>query len=198
MPAALVAVVTAVALGVALLLPAGPATASVLPSAEAALPSKARWEADVRAVMAGSTTHLARRARRARANGFPVRRLAINLDIDNTSLATRYDRGRPVEPTLRYVRAARRLGIKVFFNTARPRSWRRGTVRSLRRAGFPVDRLCMARRGEGTVHSKQRCRRAFAADGFRLVGNVGNRRTDFAGRGYERAYRLPDYRGQLA
>ena len=33
--------------------------------------------------------------------------------------------------------------------------------------------------------------------GFTLVANVGNNKTDFQGGGYEKAYRLPNYGGQL-
>lgn len=198
----LVALLTAV-LATTLALTAAPSpsgASSAAPESAAAaaeLPSKEQWEADVKKVMEGSTTHLYSRARRARANDFPVRRLAVNLDIDNTSLASHYDHGQPIGPVLQYVRAAHRLGIGVFFNSHRPRDKRTETLRALRAAGFRVDRLCLANRGEGAVHSKKRCRASFRADGFRLIGNVGNRRTDFEGGGYERAYKLPDYDNQL-
>ena len=60
-----------------------------------------------------------------------------------------------------------------------------------------VDRLCMRRKGETLPQGKQRCRAKFAAKGFTLIANVGNNPTDFVGGGYEKAYRLPNYGGQL-
>ena len=33
--------------------------------------------------------------------------------------------------------------------------------------------------------------------GFRLIANIGNRRTDFVGGNYMRGYKLPDYGGRL-
>ena len=175
------------------------AAVTVPPPARAAqrMPPQRQWVADVRTAMDGSLTYLQRRARRARADGVPVRRLAVNLDIDNTALASYYDHGAPVRPVLRFAREADDLGMQVFFNSHRPQTTWRTTLRALRRAGYPVDRLCLALRGERVRHGKRRCRASFTTDGFRLVADVGNRRTDFVGGGYERAYDLPDYGGRL-
>jgi hypothetical protein len=155
------------------------------------LPSKAAWLSDVRRSMHGSLAHL--RARDARAR--PGARLAVNLDIDNTALATKYAPGRPVLPVRRFAREADRLGMKVFFNTGR--THRKPALKLLRRAGFPVDRLCTRHRGERVTHSKQRCRHAFVVAGYTIVANVGNTRPDFLGHDYERAFRLPSYHGRL-
>ncbi len=161
------------------------------------MPSQRQWQADTWEAMRGSLAYLRQRARRARQNGVPVRRLALNLDIDNTSLASYYDRGAAVAPVLRFAREADDLGLQVFFNSHRPRSSWRTSWRALRRVGYPVDRLCLARRGERVVHSKRRCRASFTRDGYRLVANVGNRSTDFVGGRCDRAYKLPDYGGRL-
>jgi hypothetical protein len=172
---------------VATLLPAAP-------SSSADLPSAAQWRADVREVMAGSRAHLAERA----ASAAPGERLAINLDVDNTMLATEYATGEPVRPVLRLARTARRLGIAVLVNTARDESQRARTARKLAEAGYVVDRLCLRQRGTGAAAGKQRCRAWFADLGYVLVANVGNHPHDFTGGGYERAYRLPRYGGQLS
>ena len=50
--------------------------------------------------------------------------MVINLDIDNTSLQTRYYRGKAIPATLRLVRYAKRA-LKIFFNTGRHVSTRR-------------------------------------------------------------------------
>src|SRR3954469_1122456 len=81
------------------------------PADAAALPSKAAWRADVRRAMRGSDAFLVRRARQ------PHARLAIVLDIDNTSIATHYAWPRPVRRTLRFAKHARGLGYGVFFVT---------------------------------------------------------------------------------
>ena len=109
-----------------------------------ALPSEDTWREDVAEAMAGSRRFLERRAE----NGG---RLAINLDIDNTALATEYDTGHATRRVLRFARKAHRLDIAVFFNTARPRSDVRRTARVLRRAGYTVDDICgrKSRRVEG-------------------------------------------------
>ena len=164
---------------------AGPAPA------HARLPGRKAWLADVSEAMAGSVARLDRRAERGG-------RLAINLDIDNTALATHYDQGDATPDVLRFARRAHRHGMAVLFNTARSRDDARRTVGVLRRAGYPVDGICARRAGEQVVDSKQRCRRSFAADGYTVVANVGNNPTDFRGSGYERAYRLPNYGGRLS
>lgn len=167
---------------------------AVPPAAQAALPSEATWKADVRKAMAGSQKALVRRAEAKR----PGEKLAINLDIDNTMLASGYDAGEPVGPTLAFAKRARSLGVTVFVNTARKQSRRAGTLRQLAAAGYRIDGLCMAAAGETVKVSKKQCRASFRARGFTLVANVGNSRTDFLGGGYEKAYRLPNYGGQLS
>ncbi|GAB3995843.1 HAD family acid phosphatase [Nocardioides marmoraquaticus] len=164
-------------------------------SASAArLPSKATWERQDAAIMKGSVGWLRDRVERAGDD----ERLAINLDIDNTSLATHYAKGRPVKPTLRLAKEARRLGVKVFFNTARPLDRLDAAVEQLEAAGFPVDDICGRRPGLTLVEGKQACRAGFAADGFTITANVGNRPTDFTGGGYEKKYKLRSYAGRLS
>ncbi len=163
------------------------------PTANAELPSKSAWLDDVAAAMDGSHRQLDQRLEEGGS------RLAINLDIDNTSLASHYDPGAPVRRVLRFARYANNHGVSVLFNTARLRGGGRMTQakQALRRAGYPLDGICGRRAGEGLVHSKTRCRRHFVAEGYTLVANVGNRATDFEGGSYERAYRLPNYDNQL-
>lgn len=164
-------------------------------SAQAArLPSKARWERDVARVMKTSVADLQRRVDAAG----PRERLAINLDIDNTSLATTYERFAPVGPTLRLAQEAQSLGVAVLFNTGRLQKNLGRATRLLQEAGFPVDGICGRQDGQALRASKQACRARFRDQGYVLVANVGNRRTDFVGGGYERAYRLPSYGGKLS
>ena len=162
------------------------------PAGAAALPSKSQWRADVREAMHGSVTYLDQRV----AEG--GRPLAIVLDIDNTSLASHYGWPEPVRPTLRFARHAHALGVGVFFVTGRYQDSLGGARRALRKAGYTVTGMCGRRHGETLTHSKQRCRRQLTRAGWRIIANVGNRRTDLVGGNYERGYRLPSYGGRLS
>jgi hypothetical protein len=182
MPRWLVTVVALVALSAPLL---------AVPAEAAALPSKERWLADTQQAMDGSRVYV---GRRVDSGG---RRLAVNLDIDNTSLATHYAKGTAVPVVLRFARYARSRGVALLFNTGRRRDQLAGVTRTLRRVGYDVREMCGRAPGETLTHGKQRCRRHFAAEGYTLIANVGNRATDFTGGGYERAFRLPHYGGRL-
>jgi hypothetical protein len=176
---------TSLAAGVGL---AQPATASV--------PDMGAWLSDTRQAMHGSRAYVEQRADAGGAM------LAVNLDIDNTSLASHYEYGAPVPVVLRFARYARSQGVVLLFNTGRVKGDGRleAATAQLERAGFRVSGMCGRRSSdEGLAHSKRRCRRHFVAQGYTIVANVGNRRTDFAGSStYERAFRLPGYDGQLA
>jgi predicted secreted acid phosphatase len=162
------------------------------PAADAtALPSRAQWQADVRHAMQGSVAFLDHRV--PQGGG----RLAVVLDIDNTSLATHYAWPQPVRPTLRFARHAHALGVGVFFVTGRYQDSLRGARRALKHAGYTVTGMCGRRHGEALAHSKQRCRRQLTENGWRIIADVGNRRSDFTGGDYERGFRLPSYGGRL-
>ena len=155
--------------------------------AQANAPSKRQWLKDTRSAMYGSRAYLDRRVERG---GTP---LAVKLDIDNTALATRYQPGRPVPVVLRFARYAQKSGVSVVFNTAREEADLTQAVAQLRRASFPVSAICGRRTGETAVESKQRCRQQYVDAGYTIIANVGNRKTDFVGRNYERGFKLPSY-----
>jgi predicted secreted acid phosphatase len=163
------------------------------PPASADAPDEETWQADVAGVMAGANAWLEERVTTAE----PGARLAINLDIDNTSLATYYDRGQPVRKVRSFARLADQLGIAVLFNTGRLKKNLNGVRGRLEQVGYDVSALCTRRPGERLVVGKQRCRQQFVDAGYTLVANVGNHPTDFRGGGYERAFRLPSYDGAL-
>ena len=166
-------------------------TSLMVAPAEAAVPSKQRWLAETRSAMYGSRSWI----NTAVARGGT--RLAVNLDIDNTSLATYYARRRPVPVVLRFAKFARKKGVAVFFNTGRRQGRLRPIIKALRKAGYPIDGVCGRRVDERLVVGKQRCRRKLTARGYSIVANVGNRSTDFDGGDYERAFKLPDYGNQI-
>jgi hypothetical protein len=163
--------------------------------AQASVPDLGQWLGDTRQAMHGSRAYV---EQRADAGGTS---LAVNLDIDNTSLASHYEHGAPVPVVLRFARYARSQGVVLLFNTGRVKGDGRlkAATAQLERAGFRVSGICGRRSSdEGLAHSKRRCRRHFVAQGHTIVANVGNRRTDLAGGDYERAFRLPSYGNQLS
>jgi hypothetical protein len=182
--------------GVVALLMALLVTGLTAGAAQADLPSKAQWLTDTEVAMAGSRVYVGQRAGVSAVG----RKLAVNLDIDNTSLASHYDFGAPVPVVLRLARYARAHGVLLLFNTGRASGAGRlvAARRQLAAAGYRVTELCGRRPAETLVQGKQRCRRQFVASGYTIIANIGNRSTDFLGGNYERAFRLPDYDGQLA
>ena len=162
------------------------------PSSQAApMPSRSAWLHDTVTALSGARPYVANRVTKGGS------KLALNLDIDNTSLQTYYAPGKAVPATLRLARYAKSKGVYVLFNTGRNVSLRQKTIAQLKRAGFPVDGLCAHYKGEPLRTSKQRCRRSFVNNGFTIIANIGNRSTDFVGGNYERAYRLPNYNNRL-
>jgi len=166
-------------------------TALVPSSDAAAMPSKKKWVADTYKALYGSRAYVRDRVAKGGT------KLALNLDIDNTSLATYYASGQPVAATLRLVKYAKSKGVYILFNTGRNVTGRTAAIKQLRRAGYPVDGLCAHYKGESLSASKQRCRQSFVNNGFTIIANIGNRSTDFTGGNYERAYKLPNYSGRL-
>ena len=177
--------------------PSGSRSSTSTPPAH--VPSERRWRSDVHRAMTGWRGYLDRREQAARGDAARAR-LAVNLDIDNTSIATFYDYPAAVPDVLSLARDAHRRGFAVLVNTARTQGSALGRQarRQLTEAGYPVTEICLRRDGERTVVSKQRCRRHFRDEGYTLVANVGNNDTDFAGGGFERAFRLPDYGRRLS
>ncbi|MGH3330931.1 MAG: HAD family acid phosphatase [Nocardioidaceae bacterium] len=161
---------------------------------EASVPSKRAWLTDVSQAMSGSQRYVDNRVAR------DGRKPAVNFDIDNSTLATHYDPGKAIAVVLRFANNARRDGVKLLFNTGRHRGDGRliQAKRQLTNAGYKVAEICGRQRGEPLTHSKQRCRRHFVSEGYTLIANLGNRRTDFTGGNYERAFRLPNYNNQLS
>ncbi len=166
----------------------GPATAE-----ERKVPSRDQWVKDVNKVMRGSGNHLRERT----ASGEPG--LAINFDIDNSSIASYYDghQAGAIPRIKKFADLATKLGVTLVFNTGRINTQSARTINQLTDAGYSVGLLCMRKKGETIPHGKQRCRDKFVRKGLTLIANVGNNPTDFTGDGYEEAYRLPNYGGEL-
>ncbi|WP_147455897.1 HAD family acid phosphatase [Nocardioides mangrovicus] len=180
--AALVAVVVSLVMGVQ-------ASAGAAP-----LPTRKAWLADTVRAMKGSQAYVRQRVD-AQQKG---QKLAINLDIDNTSIQSHYAYPKAVPVTQRFARYATKHGVTLFFNTGRYADQLGAISKVLTKAGYDYTRICGRQHGESLTHSKQRCRAQFYADGYTIIANVGNRATDFVGGDYEKGFRLPGYAGKLS
>ncbi|MEU4217482.1 HAD family acid phosphatase [Actinoplanes sp. NPDC026623] len=198
--AASVATATAVAVG-------APATAyatttaaqdgSGRAAASLALPPYQTWLDDVAAVAGPAESYLDERLPDSSV------RAAIVLDIDNTSLQTGYRPGltSPATPAvLEVARQAAEAGAAVFFVTARPQVLGWQSEANLRSAGYPFTGIYLRPWFDTQPDQalKTAARTAIERRGYTIVANIGNSVSDLASGHAERAFKLPDYDGQLA
>jgi hypothetical protein len=185
---------------------ATPPPAPASPQEIVAYHDSGEWDADIDRVI--------RRARRfISSHAGDVRRPAIVLDIDDTSLSNYaclkkvdFDRSAadcgsradlPAIPqTRRLYRFVRRRHVTVFFITGRRDSARSTTIANLKDAGYTGRlhvRLRPNRERAGTHDGwKARTRRRIAKGGYQIVANLGDQRSDLDGGAALRAFKLPN------
>ena len=170
-----------------------------------------RYLRQIAAVAAEAESWLQRRAGERRAG----ERLALVLDLDETLLwnwpqiaqndfgyvpaawqAWVDDAAAPaVEPVRAVYRTARRLGIDVVFITGRPERDRGATEKNLRAidCGEFVALVCKPDGAKGTsADFKAAARGRFVREGWTIVANIGDQRSDLAGGFAERVFKLPN------
>jgi acid phosphatase len=140
------------------------------------------------------------------ANRRPQEKLALVLDIDETTLSNyeemvkagfAYDsavfnswvesaKAPAIPGTLRLYKEAQRLGVSVFFITGRSDAEREATERNLREQGFQNWQQLFLRSAAQTSEAvevfKSGARAAVAAQGYRIVLNVGDQWSDDMGK----------------
>ncbi|KXW65773.1 hypothetical protein MPHL43239_09955 [Mycolicibacterium phlei DSM 43239 = CCUG 21000] len=128
-----------------------------------------------------------------------VRRPAVVIDVDETALSNwAVVDGRPaaIPPTLELFTTAREHGVDVFFITGRPESMRSTTERDLRAAGYRgYTRLIMKPddlQYDSYADFKAPQRERLVRQGFTLIANVGDQRSDLTGGFAEREFLLPN------
>ncbi|MEV6908128.1 HAD family acid phosphatase [Amycolatopsis sp. NPDC051071] len=171
---------------------AGALTCLVAPSVSASqVPDYRTWQSDVHTAMNGGTGYLDDRVAKGGT------KLAVVTDIDNTALETYYHPGEPTADVLAFIKHAKKNGVTVL--VASYRSSASGAKEALVDAGYPVDKVCVRKSSEKhATETKQRCRKEYAAAGYTIIANVGNRPGDFTGGNYEKGFKLPDYNEQLS
>ncbi|MEU6346434.1 HAD family acid phosphatase [Streptomyces sp. NPDC046977] len=194
-----VAIAAAGMTGLALPASAHAAEAPVAPRVSAsASVDYGTWQRDVRAVIDQAHTYVQDRT----AEPAPGEKLAIVLDIDNTSLETYFDWWFPqaVAPTRDLARYADARGVDIFFVTARPDFIYPATYYNLDHEGYPVaglyGRSIPDLFAEVSAY-KTAQRAAIEQRGYTIIANIGNNTTDLVGGHAERTFKLPDYNGTL-
>ncbi|MEU9590479.1 HAD family acid phosphatase [Streptomyces sp. NPDC048219] len=179
---------------------AAPATAPATATAAAADVDYATWQRDCRAVMDQALPYLKERI----AGAAPGEKQAVVLDIDNTSLETDFGFSYPQpanRPVLEAARYAQEHGVALFFVTARPGIVGAPTEWNLDHAGYQSSGLYVRGfldlfRDVAEYKTAQRAR--IESKGFTIIANIGNSATDLSGGHAEKAFKLPDYDGQLS
>jgi predicted secreted acid phosphatase len=198
-----VACAAALGLGIADPAAAAPVRAAAVSttsvSANASTVSYATWLADVTTATAPAQAYLEQRVAAASSTD----KLAIVLDIDNTSLASYFYSSYPVPatpPVLALAQYATAHGVKVFFVTGRPELIDEVTEYNLKSVGYTVDGLYsrnVLELLESLQTFKTAARKQIEGDGYDIVANVGNSASDLAGGYADATFKLPDYNGLL-
>jgi phosphoglycolate phosphatase-like HAD superfamily hydrolase len=152
--------------------------------------------------------------RRARAahHGHGPKRLALVLDIDETSLsnysAIKADEfrfgtnsqneatnevGVKIPPTLDLYNDAKSRGIAIFFITGRRENTRAHTESNLKREGYTTWSQVVLKPDsstDSTIAYKSGARAAIEKQGYKIVANVGDQYSDLAGGHAEAAFKL--------
>jgi hypothetical protein len=142
--------------------------------------------------------------RRRAAHRAPGEKLALVLDIDETSLSNYSEMLResfvwnesafdawvntaaaPAIPgTLRLMQEAQKLNVAVFFITGRPDTETAATERNLHAQGFTWHQLNLrpaSTKGESVIQYKSGVRAQIAAQGYKIVLNAGDQWSDLKG-----------------
>ncbi|MFE9258056.1 HAD family acid phosphatase [Streptomyces sp. NPDC006879] len=159
------------------------------------------WKRDVAAVSEVARPYLKERIDQG--NG---RRLAVVLDIDNTSLETDFHfflhyPTPAVDQVRELARYASSRGVAVFFVTARPGIIASLTEHNLKAVGYPVSGLYVRDLPDlfDEVSTYKTAKRAhIESRGYTIIANIGNSPTDMVGGHAERTFKLPDYGGKLS
>lgn len=100
-----------------------------------------------------------------------------------------------IAPVAAVCRAARARGLAVFYVTGRREKTRPATLANLRRAGLAdfTALHCKGDDDQGTTQAfKTAVRRQLTADGYTIIANIGDQRSDLDGGFAERTFKLPN------
>ncbi|MFH1868156.1 MAG: HAD family acid phosphatase [Candidatus Omnitrophota bacterium] len=143
-------------------------------------------------------------------------KLAVVLDIDETSISNWQDilkedfgynksiwdkwadkaQAPAIKPTLELFNQAKKMGISVFFITGRRESLRDVTVKNLHYAGYSDWKNLIMVPDDANVPRietfKTAARKKIDEEGFHIIINMGDQRSDLKGGFADRTYKLPN------
>ena len=100
-----------------------------------------------------------------------------------------------IRPTLELFKAARAKGVAVFFVTGRPEDEREGTARNLNDVGY-VDYQALIMRPlsnkDPAAIFKPAERANIAAQGYKIIANIGDQKSDLSGGYSEKTFLVPN------
>jgi predicted secreted acid phosphatase len=160
-----------------------------------------KWKRDVSAVTDKARPYLKKRISQGSGE-----KMAIVMDIDNTSLETGFHPiwkypTPPIEQTLDLARYCDSRGVDVYFVTARPGIIYSITENNLEKTGFPIAGLYVRDLPdlfEEVSKYKTAKRAEIEGKGYKIIANIGNTPTDMVGGHAEKTFKLPDYDGELS
>ena len=154
------------------------------------------------------------KTRRARAATFHGKKLAIVLDVDETSLSNysainadnftfgpqsqaeaTNEIGTAIKPTLDLFNLAKSKGVAVFFITGRRENTRAHTESNLTREGYSGWTQLILKpqtSTDTTVQYKSGARAAIEQQGYDIIANVGDQYSDLAGGHEDIGFKLPN------
>jgi len=100
-----------------------------------------------------------------------------------------------IAPTLDLFRAARAKQVTVFFVTGRPDDEREGTEQNLRRVGYTDFQQVLMRPAGNTQPAavfKPAERAKIAAQGYTIIANIGDQKSDLVGGHAEKTFLVPN------
>lgn len=144
------------------------------------------------------------------------KKMAIILDIDETSLSNYADMSREdfggtkdeirdaedrgndpaIDATLKLYQYAKANGVAVFFVTGRHEEEREATANNLKKSGFDNWDGLVLRDGEfkkaPAATYKTAIRKKITSEGYDIIINIGDQKSDLAGGYSDKTYKLPN------
>jgi len=173
------------------------------------------YDKEVMKVVKEADAFIASRVKANKASEKPAK-LAIVLDIDDTSLATYKDvesrdfcvnqknikravqRGKfpPIAPIHSLYEKARSEGVAIFFITGRSLDVEQATYRNLKNAGFKTWSGIYFRpksdNSTSVVPYKSQVRSIIATRGYTIIASIGDQESDLLGGYAEKTFKLPN------
>jgi acid phosphatase len=170
-----------------------------------------RYEREIAAVAQQARGWIEQRATKKA----PGERIAVVFDLDETLLSNWEEinglgmgyvaatweqwvadgKAPAIEPVREVYRAARQLGLEIYFITGRRERQRSGTEKNLRAIECIVSSALIMKPDEarGTTEAfKTAARAKLAAQGVTIIANVGDQESDLAGGYAKRTFKLPN------